>query len=220
MKKTALLLALLAPVCAHADSYGVSFIMFGYPANTESYAYAYPQFKLTNLSSPGIDITSFSMDDGSYQSALWDVVSSEVASSGVAYTLVQGDRTANQGWHTTLGYTFTGLSSGKYMQFAADPDTIHYGSGNVVDARPYLFNGGSIDVGFSNGASLHLTWPGNPIAQTLDPLQRPDLSTTDDRNTFYEMTQTVSAPVPEPETWALLLAGLGLVGFAARRRSA
>ena len=26
------------------------------------------------------------------------------------------------------------------------------------------------------------------------------------------------APVPEPETWAMLLAGLGLVGFAARRR--
>lgn len=27
-----------------------------------------------------------------------------------------------------------------------------------------------------------------------------------------------SAPIPEPETWALLLAGFGLVGFAARRR--
>jgi len=27
------------------------------------------------------------------------------------------------------------------------------------------------------------------------------------------------APVPEPETWAMLLAGLGLVGFAARRRA-
>lgn len=28
-----------------------------------------------------------------------------------------------------------------------------------------------------------------------------------------------AAPVPEPETYALMLAGLGLVGFAARRRS-
>ena len=27
-----------------------------------------------------------------------------------------------------------------------------------------------------------------------------------------------AAPVPEPETWAMLLAGLGLVGFSARRR--
>lgn len=29
-----------------------------------------------------------------------------------------------------------------------------------------------------------------------------------------------AAPVPEPETWALLMTGLGLVGYAARRRSA
>jgi hypothetical protein len=29
---------------------------------------------------------------------------------------------------------------------------------------------------------------------------------------------TFAAPVPEPETYAMLLAGLGLVGFAARRR--
>jgi hypothetical protein len=28
-----------------------------------------------------------------------------------------------------------------------------------------------------------------------------------------------AAPVPEPETWALMLAGLGLVGFATRRRA-
>ena len=29
-----------------------------------------------------------------------------------------------------------------------------------------------------------------------------------------------AAPVPEPETYALMLAGLGAVGFAARRRKA
>jgi hypothetical protein len=28
----------------------------------------------------------------------------------------------------------------------------------------------------------------------------------------------VAAPIPEPETYALMLAGLGLVGFMARRR--
>ena len=33
--------------------------------------------------------------------------------------------------------------------------------------------------------------------------------------TLYSM-----APVPEPETYAMLLAGLGLVGFMARRRNA
>jgi hypothetical protein len=32
------------------------------------------------------------------------------------------------------------------------------------------------------------------------------------------MTQAPAAIVPEPETYALLLAGLGIVGFIARRR--
>ena len=30
---------------------------------------------------------------------------------------------------------------------------------------------------------------------------------------------TVAMPVPEPETYAMLLAGLGLIGMAARRRA-
>jgi hypothetical protein len=33
---------------------------------------------------------------------------------------------------------------------------------------------------------------------------------------FY--SGSVAMPVPEPETYAMLLAGLGLVGFTARRR--
>ncbi|MBT9538291.1 esterase-like activity of phytase family protein [Thiobacillus sp.] len=35
---------------------------------------------------------------------------------------------------------------------------------------------------------------------------------------FTQFVALEIAPVPEPETWAMLLAGLGLVGFAARRR--
>jgi len=35
----------------------------------------------------------------------------------------------------------------------------------------------------------------------------------------YPLSQTITAAVPEPETWGMLLAGLGLVGYAARRRS-
>ena len=34
----------------------------------------------------------------------------------------------------------------------------------------------------------------------------------------YPVSQTITAAVPEPETYALMLAGLGLMGFIARRR--
>jgi hypothetical protein len=36
---------------------------------------------------------------------------------------------------------------------------------------------------------------------------------------FTQFVALEIAPVPEPETWAMLLAGLGLVGYAARRRT-
>jgi hypothetical protein len=36
----------------------------------------------------------------------------------------------------------------------------------------------------------------------------------------YSITTSAAAPVPEPETWALMLGGLGMVGMLARRRRA
>jgi hypothetical protein len=34
----------------------------------------------------------------------------------------------------------------------------------------------------------------------------------------YPISQSITAAVPEPETYAMMLAGLGLLGFVARRR--
>lgn len=41
----------------------------------------------------------------------------------------------------------------------------------------------------------------------------------DDTPDLVNVNQTFAAAVPEPETYALMLAGLGLLGFMARRRS-
>jgi PEP-CTERM motif len=196
------------------DEYGLSVRMFGWSQSTEDYAFAYPGFTVTNLSSQGIDITSLSMDDGS-AGGLWDFVSAEKASAGVVYTLTQGDRINDSGWGANVGYSFTGMGAGGFMQFHIDPDTYHAGTGNVVDARPYVFAGGTVTAHFSNGQSLTLTW-NNPAAQSFSPLPRTDLAATDLRNVYYEMTATVA--VPEPEAYALMLAGLAVVVGAARRR--
>ena len=46
-----------------------------------------------------------------------------------------------------------------------------------------------------------------------------DLGTIADGSTVsFGYTYTFATPVPEPETYAMLLAGLGLMGFVARRR--
>lgn len=40
---------------------------------------------------------------------------------------------------------------------------------------------------------------------------------TDNANVLFNVA---TAPVPEPATWAMMIGGIGLVGYASRRRSA
>lgn len=47
-----------------------------------------------------------------------------------------------------------------------------------------------------------------------------DSESTQSPTVFLEAVPTVTTPVPEPETYAMLLAGLGLIGAVARRRKA
>ena len=44
------------------------------------------------------------------------------------------------------------------------------------------------------------------------------ISTNGTQNDYLVWGVNVAAPIPEPETYAMLLAGLGLLGFAARRK--
>lgn len=45
------------------------------------------------------------------------------------------------------------------------------------------------------------------------------LSYAGSSTTYFSTRITSLAPIPEPGTWALMIAGLGLLGFAARRRT-
>jgi hypothetical protein len=218
---TALTLSVVClPQALAAPTYGFSVRMSGWPDSTESYAFAFPAFTFTNLSSPGITITSLSMSDGGgVAGGLWDYVGGETASAGVGYTLTQGDYNNDSGWSSTIAYSLTGLDSGKLMSFYLDPDTLHGGTGNVVDARPYVFAGGTAQATFSNGESILLTW-NNPAFFSFDPLRLPNASPSDNRNIYYEMSQIITPTDPQqdlPVPGTLYLLGLGLLGLAGVR---
>ena len=89
------------------------------------------------------------------------------------------------------------VNTGAELGYLRDPD------GNVISID------GIWGLTFGNGWSLG-------DADSLYFTAGPD----EERDGILGRLNVAAAPVPEPETYALMLAGLGLVGFMARRRAA
>ena len=96
-----------------------------------------------------------------------------------------------------------------------------YGGRIVVDLTDYHGTGMPTlnDLLTVNG-TLRLASP-NPAITTTTIIEFLGLAPGMNANAVWNgnsLEVTLTTPIPEPETYALLLAGLGLVGFAARRR--
>ncbi|HRH80217.1 MAG TPA: PEPxxWA-CTERM sorting domain-containing protein [Thiobacillaceae bacterium] len=92
------------------------------------------------------------------------------------------------------------------------------------DAGDTWFNGRSVDLSGIAGVNDNASFAFRVVA-TFAPGTGAYSSSNDGSNYAtngtwrFDMVSVSAAPVPEPETYALMLAGLGVVGLAVRRRS-
>jgi hypothetical protein len=134
----------------------------------------------------------------------------------------------------TTGFTQTHLESALATAFT---DTFNF---NVAGFGPlFSVNSSVISFGTTSAQNIDFTSASlNGLALTIDNSQNAgqlsiaftpgdfDLSSpltlvvngTAGTNATYSGTLNITSAVPEPETYAMLLAGLGLIGFTARRK--
>jgi len=111
---------------------------------------------------------------------------------------------------TITAHSERGWASFSYS--ALDPTHVAFdgiynllGSTQTLGIGAYLGAGAAFaDLDYGNTLRVSFTLPGN-------------VSYTSDSGVFLSAASAVT-PVPEPETWALMMAGLGLLGHFARRR--
>lgn len=150
---------------------------------------------VTNTSAPGIDIVKVVYDLGTPGDgiAIWEVFS---PTGGTQSNFFTGD------WYSTETWDGLSVTSGDTFNFSGlDIDLIEsVASLDVSDTilgGPSSLANASFSVYFSDGS----------------------FGTTELLEQEWHLNQDlVVTAVPEPETYAMLLAGLGLLGFAARRR--
>lgn len=131
--------------------------------------------------------------------------------SGFSQKFATAGSTIADSWFFQL-LTPSSTSFGAQQTFAVDLNAIT-GFAGTLYSQDGTVNYGAL-TSTIGAKTQELSW-GGPLASGT---YRVDISgvTVADRTQY---TATVAAlPVPEPETYAMLLGGLALVGFAARRR--
>ena len=107
--------------------------------------------------------------------------------------------------HSERGWASFGYSALDSTHVSFDGIYNLLGSTQTLGINAYLSAGATFaDLDYGNTLRVSFTLPGN-------------VSYTSDSGVFLSAANPVT-PVPEPETWALMMAGLGLMGHFARRR--
>jgi len=154
-----------------------------------------------------------------------------VAAKGVAgYELALS--TARPEGITYFGYWLSALDNGNKLEFFNGADKVFsFSPDDVKNAIGACPDAANLYCGNPNPAFANDRNAGEPYAfvnifftggQTFDRVKffesPADGNYESDNHTVGYFNQITGNPVPEASTWAMLIAGFGLVGFAARRR--
>ena len=219
-KKIAFAAGILAATIAPAHA---QLVITEVDAAGSSAVYGADWFELTNLGGAAVTInSSWKMDDSSalFASAV-AFRGSTVINPGQSAIFLEGNATGttdatilanfNQAW---FGATTSALAIGFYggsgVGLSTAGDGVNVFNPGGTNVAGVSFGTAGAGVTFDNAAGL-----GGTISQ---------LSAVGVHGAFVSFNGAeigspgLIAAVPEPETYAMMLAGLGLVGFSARRR--
>ncbi len=152
-----------------------------------------------------------------------------VAASGVAgYDLTLS--TARPEGITYFGYWLSALDNGNVLEFYKGATKVYTflptDVRNVIGMCPnsYCGNPNAAFAGQNTGepyAFINIFFTGGDTFDRIRFFESPSVGNYEsDNHTVGYFRDVVGNPVPEPATWAMLIAGFGMVGFAARRRRA
>ncbi|WP_332748461.1 lamin tail domain-containing protein [Hydrogenophaga sp.] len=177
-------------------------------------------FELTNFGTSAVDITGWKVDDNSnaFGSALaLTGVSSIGAGQSVVFiegsAATAGSFLSNWFGSPSFAGVVVGTYSGSGIGFGTGGDAVNiFNAAGALQAR--------VDFGASDASSPYQTFDNSA---GLNNVTLSTLSTAGINGAFVIASGLeIGSPslVPEPETYAMLLAGLGLMGAAIRRRQA
>ena len=206
--------AMALAFASHADAADVSFSGFAHGSESVNFSLTAPNVAVSGAASAGGFLTS--LNGGTsfetycvdlYQHISFGDTYSDYTLPNTSHTFINANAYADLGrLYATAGTVADSVHEAAF-QIAVWEIAFETGGSYNLSTGSATFSGGTAD---SSGAlTLASGW-----LTSLSSGAHPGIAVLDSS----EHQDVIYAPVPEPESYALMLGGLGVIGFVARRR--